>query len=103
MQWMTLFNKEMMENWRNKKWIWVPLVLILLAILDPISNYYLPQIIEVVGGLPDGAIINLPEFAPADVVMMSLSQLSSLGVLVIVLMAMGTIASERKSGVSNHE
>ncbi|MDO6448746.1 ABC transporter permease [Oceanobacillus profundus] len=100
MQWMTLFNKEMMENWRNKKWIWVPLVLILLAILDPISNYYLPQIIEAVGGLPDGAIINLPEFAPADVVMMSLSQLSSLGVLVIVLMAMGTIASERKSGVS---
>ncbi|MBP1970595.1 ABC-2 type transport system permease protein [Virgibacillus natechei] len=100
MQWSTLFKKEMLENWRNKKWIWVPLVIILIAIIDPISNYYLPQIIESVGGMPEGASIDLPEFTPADVVMMSLGQLSSLGVLVIVLISMGIIAGERKSGVS---
>ncbi|UJL47307.1 ABC transporter permease subunit [Virgibacillus sp. NKC19-16] len=100
MQWSTILKKEMLENWRNMKWIWVPLVIILLAIIDPISNYYLPQIIESVGGMPDGASIDLPEFAPADVVMMSLGQISSLGVLVIVLMSMGIIAGERKSGVS---
>lgn len=100
MQWSTLFKKEMLENWRNMKWIWVPLVIILIAIIDPISNYYLPQIIESAGGMPDGASIDLPEFTPADVVMMSLGQLSSLGVLVIVLMSMGIIAGERKSGVS---
>ncbi|PAV28125.1 ABC transporter permease [Virgibacillus profundi] len=100
MQWSTLFKKEMLENWHNKKWIWVPLVIILIAILDPISNYYLPQIIESVGGVPDGTVIELPEFTPAEVVMMSLGQFSSLGVLIIVLMSMGTIAGERKSGVS---
>ena len=37
-----LLRKEGLENWRNKKWIWVPLVFILLAIMDPITNYYLP-------------------------------------------------------------
>ncbi|MEC5424151.1 ABC transporter permease [Virgibacillus sp. C22-A2] len=99
MQWLTLFKKEMLENWRNKKWIWVPLVLILIAVIDPITNYYLPQIIESTGGFPDGTVLELPEFAPPEVVMMSLSQFSSLGVLVIVLMSMGTIAGERKSGV----
>lgn len=100
MQWITLFKKEMVEFWRNKKWIWFPLVMILLAIMDPISNYYLPQIIEATGGLPEGTTIELPDYTPPEVIMMSLGQFSSLGVLVIVLMSMGTIASERKSGVS---
>lgn len=100
MQWITLFRKEMLENWRNYKWIWMPLVIILLAIMDPISTYYLPQIIESVGGLPDGASIDLPLPSPHDAIMMSLAELSSLGVLIIVLMAMGTISGERKYGVA---
>lgn len=100
MQWITLFKKEMLENWRNKKWIWFPLIFILLAILDPISNYYLPQIIETTGGLPEGTTIELPDYAPPEVIMMSLGQFSSLGVLIIVLTSMGTISGERKSGVS---
>lgn len=100
MQWTTLYKKEMLENWRNFKWIWFPLIMIVLAILDPISTYYLPLIIESVGGLPDGATIDIPTPLPREVIMMSLGQLSSLGVLIIVLLSMGTIAGERKSGVS---
>src|SRR5690625_4620756 len=100
MQWVTLFKKEMLENWRNFKWIWVPRVITLLAIMDPITTYYMPLILDSVGGLPEGAIFEIPEPAPTDVIMMSLGQLSSLGVLIIVLMAMGTIAGETKSGVS---
>ncbi|SDR09311.1 ABC transporter permease [Virgibacillus salinus] len=100
MQWMTLFKKELLENIRNFKWIWVPLVMILIATMDPVSSYYLPQIIDAVGGMPEGTEFQLPDFTPSDVVMMSLSQISSIGVLVIVLMSMGTIAGERKSGVS---
>jgi|SRR5690625_3177428 len=99
-QWKTLFKKEMLENWRNYKWVWVPLVVILLAIMDPITTYYLPLIMESVGGLPDGAVIEMPTPLPRDVIMMSLGQLSSLGVLIIVLMMMGTISGEIKSGVS---
>ncbi|KNE22518.1 ABC transporter permease [Virgibacillus pantothenticus] len=94
-----LFKKELLENWRNKKWIWVPLVFILLAIMDPITNYYLPDILEAVGGMADGAVIELPDFSAADAIMMSLSQYSMLGVLVTVLLSMGAISGERKSGV----
>jgi|SRR5699024_2663285 len=100
MQWMTLFQKELLENWRNKKWIWVPLVIILLSIMDPITTYYLPQIIDKVGSVPEGSFIQLPDYEIHDVVLMSLSQLNSLGVLVLILITMGTISGERKSGVS---
>lgn len=100
MQWITILQKELVENVRNVKWIWVPLVMILIASIDPISSYYLPQIIDAVGGMPEGAEIPLPEFKPSDIIMMSLSQISSIGVVVIVLISMGTISGERKSGVS---
>lgn len=100
MQWQTLFKKEMVGSWRDRKWIWIPLVFILLTIMDPITNYYLPQILETVGGFPDGAVIEMPTITPIDAIMMSLSQLSSLGVLVIALSSMGIISSERNSGVA---
>src|SRR5699024_2413120 len=100
MQWMTLFEKEMLENWRNKKWIWVPLVIMLLSVMDPLSSYYMPQIIDSVGGMPDGMVIQVLDYSPHDVIMMTLSQLNSMEVLVLVLTTMGTIYSKRKSGVS---
>lgn len=98
MQWQTLLNKEMVGNWRDRKWIWVPIVFILLAIMDPITNYYLPQILEAVGGLSEDAMIQLPTLTAVDAIMMSLSQLSTLGALVIALASMSIISGERKSG-----
>ena len=100
MQWSTLFNKEVLENWRNKKWIWVPIVMMLLTVMDPISYYYLPEIINVAGGVPDGTIIEIPKLAPTEVIMMSIEQLSLFGVLIIVLLSMSTIAGERQSGTT---
>lgn len=99
-QWSTLFKKEMLGNFRDKKWLWVPLVFIILASMDPITTYYLPAILDAVGGLPEDAVFHLPEINQSEALMMSLSQLSSLGVLMIALISMGTIASERKSGVA---
>jgi len=99
MQWMTLFQKEVVENWRNFKWVWVPLVFILIAIMDPLTMYYMPVILESGAGVPDGAIFEMPTPSTTELLMMSLSQLNTIGIVVVVLMAMGTIANERKSGV----
>jgi ABC-2 type transport system permease protein len=100
MQWMTIYRKECLESMRNFKWIWVPLVFILFCIIDPLSTYYLPQILESTGGLPEGATFNIPTPPPSEVFMMSVSQINMLGLLVVSLITMGTIAGERKSGVA---
>lgn len=100
MQWITLLQKELLENWRNYKWVWVPIVIVILTIMDPITNYFLPEIIESVGNLPEGAVIELPTPTTSEALMMSLEQLGTLGILIIVLTSMGTIANERKSGVA---
>jgi ABC-2 type transport system permease protein len=99
-QWMTLLQKEILEMWRNFKWIWVPITFILLGVKEPISSYYLPQIIDAFGGLPEGAVIKLPTPTAAEVLISGLGQYTTLGALIIVLTTMGIIAAERKSGVA---
>ncbi|MDQ0273700.1 ABC transporter permease [Cytobacillus purgationiresistens] len=99
-QWLILLQKELLENVRNFKWIWVPLVFIILAIQQPITMYYMPQILESVGGLPEGAVFDFPVPSAEEVLATSLTQYNSLGVLIIVLITMGVIAAERKSGVA---
>ncbi|RBP87040.1 ABC-2 type transport system permease protein [Cytobacillus firmus] len=99
-QWMTLFKKEMLEMSRNFKWIWVPLTFIMIAVKEPLTLYYMPQIIDSLGGLPEGAVIELPVPSAGEALAASLSQFNTFGVLIIVLITMGTIAGERKSGVA---
>lgn len=98
-QWFTLLHKELLEMIRNFKLIWVPIVFILLGASEPLTTYYMPQILDSVGGLPEGAVFEMPEPSPAEVFFSSLSQYDMLGVLIIVLTIMGTISGERKSGV----
>lgn len=99
-QWRTLFTKELLEMWRNFKWIWLPLVFIILGMTDPLSSYYMPIIIDAVGGMPEGTIIQIPTPSANEVLLMTVNQLSVLGLLIIVLASMGIIASERKSGLA---
>lgn len=99
-QLMTLFKKELLEITRSLKWVWVPLTFVLLAIMDPLTTYYMPQIMESVGGMPEGAVFDIPTPSPEDAIMMSLGQLSSLGVLIITLISMGVIAGERENGIT---
>lgn len=99
-QWIFLLQKEMLENIRNFKWIWMPLVFIILAVQQPVTMYYMPQIIEKFGGLPEGTVLQFPTPSAEEVIAASLTQYNSLGILIIVLSTMGIIASERKSGVA---
>jgi ABC-2 type transport system permease protein len=99
-QWIVLFNKELLEMWRNYKWVWVPLVFILFGVLQPISTHYLPQILEAVGGMPEGAVIEIPLPSGAEVINKTLEQYGMLGVLILVLSFMGSVSLEKQSGVA---
>jgi len=99
-QWFTLLQKELLEMTRNFKWIWVPISFILIGVMDPLSTYYLPQILNTIGDLPEGAVIDIPTPPAPEVLMMSLANYNLLGILIIILTTMGLISGERKSGVA---
>lgn len=95
-----LLKKEWRENLRNFKVFWIPAVFILLAILEPVSNYFLPQILDSVGNLPEGTVLEFPTPLPEQIMAAIMGQYQLIGLLIIVLAYMGTIAGERKSGTA---
>ncbi|WP_223068684.1 ABC transporter permease [Paenibacillus caui] len=95
----TLFVKELVEAWRDKKLVWLPVVMCILAILQPISLYYMPQIMNKAGNLPPGTEIKIPVPTGEEVLAGTLSQFGVLGIAIVVLSVMGSIAAERNSGV----
>lgn len=99
-QWGILYRKEMLEMTRNYKWVWVPLVFILFGIMQPVTFYYLPQILKAAGNMPEGAVIEMPSMSGGDVLAQTLSQYGTLGILIIVLAFMAVLSGERTSGVA---
>ncbi|WP_201716216.1 ABC transporter permease [Rossellomorea arthrocnemi] len=93
-----LFRKEILEHIRNYKVIWMPIVFILFGLTEPLTAYYLPEIVQSVGDLPEGTVISIPSPSSGEVLLSIMSQFSTFGVLVIVLGFMGTVAGERKNG-----
>jgi ABC-2 type transport system permease protein len=96
-QWIILYNKEMLGFWRNYKWMWVPIVFILLGMMNPVTAYYTPQLLEA-NGLAKEIVKALAVPTGAEVMMKTLSQYNTLGLLILVLTFMGIVASERQSG-----
>ncbi|MBU9711128.1 ABC transporter permease [Evansella tamaricis] len=99
-QWTILFKKEFKESLRNFKWVWIPLVFILLGITQPVTSYYLPEILKNFGGMPEGVIMEFPMPTAPQVLAETLGQFNQIGILVLVLAFMGVVAGERNSGTN---
>nr|WP_295975000.1 ABC transporter permease subunit [uncultured Bacillus sp.] len=93
-----LFQKELKESLRSGKCIWLPIAFIILGISQPLSTYYMPQILESAGNLPDGAVIQLPTPSGEELLASTLSQFGTVGTLLIVIAFMGAISNERQNG-----
>ncbi|TLS37555.1 ABC transporter permease [Pseudalkalibacillus caeni] len=100
-QWFILFKKECMESWRNYKWLWMPSVFLILGLMQPITTYYLPDILATAGELPEGSEISIPIPPAPDVIAATFGQFSQIGILVLVLASMGIVAGERASGTAS--
>ncbi len=94
----TLVQKEWREAWHDKRWIWLPVVISILAISQPLTQYYMPQILDMAGNLPEGTIIEIPVPTGNEVLVSTLGQLGIIGTAIFVLSVMGSIAYERNSG-----
>lgn len=98
---MTLVQKEWLELLRSFKLIWVPLVFALLGIMQPVSSYYMPVILEKAGNMPEGTVIEIPLPSGAEVMAQTLSQFGVLGLLILALAFMGAVSGDRNSGAAS--
>jgi|GEM_PF-129314 len=95
---LVMIGKEMLEQARSFKLIWVPLVFIVLGIMQPVVYYYMPVILKSAGNMPDGTVIEMPLPSGSQVMAETLGQYGVLGILVLVLVFMGVVSNERNNG-----
>lgn len=99
-QFRLFFRKEMLEMGRSYKWLWVPLVFLMLGVMQPIVTRFMPEILKSAGNMPKGMTISIEPPSGAEVLAQTLGQYSSVGLLILVLSFMTIISGERQSGVS---
>ena len=95
-----LFQKEWRENVRNFKILWIPLVFVLFGISEPLTYYYLPQILNAVGNMPSDMAFQLPEYTPEQIIMSTIGQYQFIGMLIVAFGFAGIISRERKNGTA---
>lgn len=95
-----LLQKEFREAWRSWKFLWIPLVFALLGMSDPLTNYYMMDILNAVGNIPEGFEMLLPELMPVDLLQASVGQFQTIGLLVLMATFVGNISKERASGMA---
>jgi ABC-2 type transport system permease protein len=96
-----LTKKEFVQMVRDFKVIWLPIVFLFLGITQPIVTYYLPSILESLGG---GTGITIDSSVTAQeggkVLATTLgSQFDQLGIMIIVISMMGIIQTDKSNGM----
>lgn len=92
-----LLKKELTEHLRTYKLLIVVAVLLVFGLGTPVLLAYLPEILELSG---EEITIEIPEFTSADAVKGYLDFLGQMGLLIAILISMGSIALERERGTA---
>ncbi|QHT60818.1 ABC transporter permease [Paenibacillus lycopersici] len=100
-QWTVLFRKEWLELVRSYKLIWVTLVFVLLGGMEPVTTYFMPEILKHAGNLPEGAVISIPVPSAGEMLAQTLQQFNTIGLLILALAAMNGISAERTGGLTS--
>ncbi|HEY2491492.1 MAG TPA: ABC transporter permease subunit [Paenibacillus sp.] len=94
------YRKEMLEMSRSFKLLWIPVVFAILGIMQPIVSVFMPDILQMSGGVPP-EMLSFYEIPTSSVVMVQvLSQYSTMGILVLVLAGMNSVSGERYGGTA---
>lgn len=99
-QFNTLLKKEFLDCWRSFKLIWIPIVFLSLGVSDPLTNYYMSDILAAVGNMPEGFEMMFPELKPADLLAASTGQFQLVGLIILVAVFVGSISRERQNGTA---
>ena len=97
-QFKTFFKKEWLEMWRSLKFVWVPLVFVILGIMDPITYYFMDDILASVSNLPEG--FPLPEVTTLDIYTAVIGDFQLIGLFVLVAIFASSISRERQTGTA---
>ena len=95
-----LLAKELREQLRTNRMIAVAAVFIIFGIISPLTDRYLKQLLDAVGGQSAGMSFVVPAPSLAGAATQILKNLSQFGIICALLLAMGSVAWEKERGTA---
>lgn len=89
--------KELKSNWRSFRYPAFLLIVLFFAILDPLMLKYMNEIFDY---FATGIEMVIPDPSSEESFLSYLSDVSQIGVIVLIFMTMGTVAREKETGVT---
>jgi ABC-2 type transport system permease protein len=96
----TLFAKEVREQWRTWRFVILGAVLLISGIASPILAKYTPVLLRSIPDLPPGLADAIPDPTLEDAVDQYVKNVSQFGLLLSVILAMGSVAQEKERGTA---
>jgi len=100
MNFMVVFRKEMQEQWRTHKVLIVVAVLFFFGLTSPLLAKYTPEMLAAIPNIPAGLSGIIPTPTVADAIGQYVKNLSQFGILLALLMSMGSVAQEKERGTA---
>ena len=99
MNFLTALRKEWLEQWRTHRLLVLGVVLVVFGLLSPLIAKYTPEIIKLI---PNGEAIAqlIPTPTVMDAVTQYIKNIGQFGVILALLLTMGTVAQEKDKGTA---
>lgn len=96
----TLLRKEILEQLRTHKVLITLAVFFVVGLISPLLAKYTPLLLESIPDLPPGLVDLVPEPTTGDAILQFVQNTSQFGVLLVILINMGTIVQEKERGTA---
>lgn len=96
---LTSLRKELLEQWRSKRFLVLAVVLVFFGITSPLAAKLMPQLFNLIPG--GEQFVNLiPEPSIQDAIDQYVKNIGQFGILLAILMSMGAVAVEKERGTA---
>lgn len=100
MNFFIMLRKELMEQWRTHRFLIVAAVLVAFGLASPLLAKFTPEMLKSIPDLPAGLAGMIPAPTVADAVIQYVKNISQFGILLALLMSMGTVVQEKERGTA---
>lgn len=100
MNFLIVLRKELMEQWRTWRFVIVAAVLIVFGLASPLLAKLTPELLKSLPDMPAGLAEMIPPPSLQDAVGQYVKNMNQFGILLALLMSMGSIAQEKERGTA---
>jgi ABC-2 type transport system permease protein len=100
MNFFVVLRKELFEQWRTYRFLIVAAVMILFGLISPLLAKVTPELLKSIPDMPPGLAESIPVPSLADAVGQYVKNMSQFGILLALLMSMGSVVQEKERGTA---